>query len=267
MSKSDVDIHQFVIQDYESLGFPELRSESLRLFRDSVVRPSLQALAREIAVHARSNDPASLFHFDQLADLFQATVESYLLSVQAMWERGLRSLLVKRENRLNNGVKVKAVQRALWSGEDNSIQSHFERLVGVPMTVFDSYDDLDLLQYVGNAVRHGDGRSAEQVHKKAPSLWFNWLPPGFILNTGPLKIKIPDNAPKHPSFDAVTLEEAMLEQMIASVDGFWQDLEYLRRNSFQTKDESTVRMLRAWPEERRRRQNGRVWNLEKARLS
>lgn len=259
MSNSDGDIHQFVLLNHDSLGFPGNHAHALRLFRDSVVRPSLQAIDREIDENARSDNPASVFYESDLADLFQATVESYLLAVQSMWERGLRKLLISREKSLYSGDGVTVLQKATWSSGTRSLQFHFERLLGVPMAAFDSYEDLDLLQNLGNAVRHGDGPSAERVHKLAPSLWWNWIAPGETILAGPITMKVPDDALKHPSFDTVSLKESVLEQMVESVCDFWQDLEYIRCNSFRNKHESTLRHLNAWAEERHSRKSVRVW--------
>jgi len=259
MSQPDLDIYQFVLLNHDSIGSPTSHVRALQLFRDSVVRPSLQEIDREIEENARSDDPASVFYESDLADLFQATVESYLLSVQSMWERGLRKLLVSRERCLFGREEVNVLRRAIWSREARSLQFHFERLLGFPMAALDSYEDLDLLQNLGNAIRHGDGPSAERVHKLAPSLWWNWIAPGETLQAGPLTITAPDDAPKHPSFDIVSLGESVLEQMMQSVCDFWQDLEYVRCNSFRNKHESTVRQMIAWAEERRCRKTMRVW--------
>lgn len=259
MSNSDLDIHHFELLDHKSLGFPAGHARALQLFRDSVVSPSLRAVDREIEENARSEEPGSEFFESDLTDLFQATVEGYLLTVQSMWERGLRGLLFSRERRLSGGAEVDALQKATWSSHPKSLQSHFERLLGVPMTAFDSYEDLDLLQNLGNAIRHGDGPSAERVHKLAPSLWWNWIAPGETIQAGSFTITAPPDAPKHPSFNSVTLKEIVLEQMIQSVTGFWEDMECMRCNSFRNKHESTNRQLEAWPEERRRRRSTRVW--------
>ena len=261
MSKSSIDIHQFLFIDHESLGSPTGHAYSLQLFKNSVVLPSLRAVDREIEENSSCDDPSSVFFESDLADLFQATVESYVLAVQSMWERALRSLLIRREKCLYGKGDVNALQKATWSSGANSLQYHFERLLAIPMTAFDSYDDLNLLQNLGNAIRHGDGPSAKRVHELAPTLWFGWLAPGATIQAGPYKITVPDDAPKYPSFDDVTLQKIVLEQMIQSITDFWEDLECMRCNSFRNKHESVVRRLDAWPEERHSRCITRVWKL------
>lgn len=254
------DIHQYALLHHESLEFPHSHRRSLKLFKDSVVHPSLRSLASAIDANNRDDDPAAVFFVEDLADLFQTTVESYLLAVQSMWERGLRDLLVTREKQLKTGIDITELQKANWSGKRGSLQICFEQLLGLPMTAFDSYADLDLLQHLGNAIRHGDGRSAKQIHILAPSLWFNWLGPGETVHAGPFTIVVPNDAPKHPSFKEVTLEERLLEQMIQSVGNFWGDLEYIRCNSFRNKSDSTIRHIEQWAAERSARQTNRIWN-------
>jgi hypothetical protein len=90
-------------------------------------------------------------------------------------------------------------------------------------------------------------------------LWFGWFAPGESYQAGPFQITVPHDAPKYPSFENVTLFEVVLEQMIQSVIDFWEDLECMRCNSFRNMDESVVRRLAAWPEERSQRRIKRVW--------
>lgn len=254
------DIYQFALLHHESIEFPHSHERSLHLFKESVVHPSLQSLSSAIDANSRDEDPTAVFLVDDLANLFQATVESYLLAVQSMWERGLRDLLVTREKQLQTGIKIADLQRAKWSGKGDSLQMRFEHLIGLPMSAFDSYADLDFLQHLGNAIRHGDGSSAEKIHSLSPSLWFNWLGPGEVLHSGPYTIVVPKDAPKHPSFNEVTLEQQLLEQMIQSVTNFWKDLEYIRCNSFRNKSVSTIRFIEQWAAERSIRQTDRFWN-------
>lgn len=266
MSELALDPQQFVFLDHDSLGLPTANVRSLQLFRDVVVLPSLRALDREIEESVRSGEPGSVFYNCHLVDLFQTTVESYVLAVQSIWERGLRNLLILRERRLNGGRESDKLQNAAWSikpTKDDSLQSHFHRLLAVPITAFDSYDDLDLLQHLGNAIRHGDGRSAKRVHDLAPSLWFGWLAPGSVIQAGPHNIAVSHDAPKYPSFDNVTLQKIVLEQMIQSVTDFWEDLECMRCNSFRSKDELVIRHLESLLEERRGRYIKRLWTPER----
>lgn len=93
---SDVDISTYAWLDHDSVGFPGAHVRALELFRNSVVRTSLLAMDREIDDNAQSEDDGAVFFESDLADLHHATVQGYLLTVQAMWERGLRRPLGQR---------------------------------------------------------------------------------------------------------------------------------------------------------------------------
>lgn len=255
------DIHRIQVSDHESLGLVGQHADALTLFRDSVVRPSLKAIDAELeAIDNAGEDSLADFYRSDVEDLFSVTVEGFILMVQSMWERGLRAMLIKREKRLFAGAEVKAIESASWAGGSKpGLQDHFQRLTGFSMSVFDSFDDLDLLLNLGSAVRHGDGGAARKVHAKAPSLWFNWLPPSATYTAGPFEFEEPLDKPPHPPFGEITLTQEVLEQMILSVSWFWEDLEYIRCNSFSRKHESTAARLAAWPQERAGRVAERVW--------
>ena len=254
-----MDIQLYVWLDHESVSFPGGHARTLELFRDSVVRPSLFALDQQLEELNQNMDEAAAFFVDDVAALFQTSVEGYLLSVQAMWERGLRELLVRREKALKRSAPVAAIQSAHWRSERSvDIHQHFERLMGIPLHAFDCYDDLELLQHLASAVRHGDGAAAKKVYQHAPSLWWNRLEPGQQLVAGPFRLDVPPDI-KPPSFNDITMFEAVLEQMIDAVIGFWVDLEFMRCNSLHRKSASVAEQLAEWSSDRQRRQSTRVW--------
>lgn len=261
MNPSHIDITNYAWLDHESIGFPDRHVESLKLFRDSVVHPSLKALDAEIETLRRSNDPAADFFIDDYAALFQTTVEGYLIAVQSMWERGLRALLIQREKRLTPNPQLRNLEHANWSGSKApTLQDHFERLMGFSLQNFDSYKDLDLLQSLGSAIRHGDGAAARKVHQLCPNLWFNWVGAGEEIVAGPFRIAASPDGPKHPPFESITLPEAVLKQMIQSVMWFWDDVENIRCNSFKSKHPSIVTKLSNWRAARPSRKGSRIWN-------
>ena len=259
MDQSDCDITNYAWLDHDSIGLPGSHLESLKLFRDSVVQPSLQALDAEITKLQGSNDPAAVFIYDEYAALFQTTVESYLIAVQSMWERGLRAMLIQREKKLTQTSQPLVLERATWGGKSPSLQDHFFRLMGIPLHAFDSYPDLDLLQSLGNAIRHGDGAAARKVHQLCPNLWFNWIAPGEEIVAGPFRMVAPHDGPRNPPFDLITLPESVLGQMIQSVMWFWEDIENMRCNSLKRKHHSVVAKISAWQASRAHRQSSRVW--------
>lgn len=260
MEAFNCDITGYAWTDHESVGSPTSHTGSLELFRDSVVRPSLQALDEELRKLQGSEEPGADFFVDDYAALLQTTTEGYLIAVQSMWERGLRAMLILREKKLVRGAQAAVLERATWSEKPGGLQDHFLRLMGLPLQAFDSYADLDLLQSLGNAIRHGDGAAARRVHQLCPNLWFNWIDPSEDVVVGAFRIAAPPDAPKNPSFESITLPEAVLEQMIQSVLWFWEDIENIRCNSFKRKHHTVVNKLSAWQANRMLRPNSRFWH-------
>lgn len=261
MEPSYGDVTTYCWIDHDSIGSPGSHVQALELFRDSVVQPSLAVLDTEIQKLRQSEDPAADFFVDDYAELFQTTVEGYLIAVQSMWERGLRALLIERERKTSPEPKVSNLERATWNGRRApTLQDHFRHLMGIPIQAFDSFPDLDLLQSLASAIRHGDGDAARKVHQLCPNLWFNWLDPGEEIISGPFRIAGASDGQKYPPFESITLPQAVLEQMIQSVLWFWEDLEHMRCNSFKNKHHSVVAKLSTWCTDRSVRQNLRKWH-------
>jgi hypothetical protein len=169
-------------------------------------------------------------------------------------------MLRLRDEKLCQGANSSAIERATWGGKTQELQRQFQRLIGVPVESFDSYPDLNLLQNLGSAIRHGDGHAARTVYNICPTLWFNWLAPGTEIKAGNFHLAIPNDGPTHPSFESITLTEALLDQMILSVQWFWEDLELMRCNSFKQKNHTVVEKLTRWPTERDDRVGKRHWS-------
>ncbi len=256
-----MDVYEYAVLDHDSLGLPQLRAESLSQYREAVVRPSLAAIEKQIQeLEAQTNNEAMFFR-DDLAALDHLTIEGYLLAVQSMWERGLRDMLISRDQKIAGGEAAAALQSARWNvKEPRGLQAHFQRLMGIELMCFDSYADLDLLQNLGNAIRHGDGRSAARVHELAPSLYLFWLKPGTVLKAGKISISVPPDGPQHPSFKNITLPGNLLEQMIESVRGFWLDLEHLRCASFPAKNPQIQSHLSSLRQDAEARKQTRTWS-------
>lgn len=251
MHEAACDITSFAWLEHESVGHPSGHEQALILFRDNVVQPSLRALSGQLEGLRASDDPSMVFLVGDLEDLLDGAIEGYALNVQSMWERGLRGMLAARERKLNAGVKVEAILRATWGGKGSELQGHFHRLMGLPLHSFQSYSDLDLLQSLGSAIRHGDGGAARRVHDLCPSLWPTWAQEEDLFEVG--------RPASPPSFDSVKLSESMLAQMIQSVLWFWEDIEHVRCNSFRRKHESVVAKIATWILDLPQRPGQRLW--------
>lgn len=255
-------IDTFVLDDHEALGAATGHVGALALYSDSVVRPSLRALSDKIDELQRSDDDRAEFELLDYEPMYQSTVEGYLLAVQSMWERGLRGLLINRAKRLSKGADYATLlQRANWADVKRpDLHGYFQELIGLPLMSFYSHADLDLLQLLGSALRHGNGQASRKLHEKCPSLWVHWLAPGTRIEVGTLRLEMPADAPKHPDFELITLSSAVLEQMIQSVVWFWEDIEYIRCNSFKRKHATVVASLQQQMLERPNRPAKRVWS-------
>ncbi|QRD67156.1 hypothetical protein H8Z73_22270 (plasmid) [Xanthomonas citri pv. citri] len=149
------------------------------------------------------------------------------------------------------------IKRAVWSGgKKATLQDHFLIVTGGRIEWFGEYDDLCFLQILANALRHGDGPSAEQLHRMCPTLWINWCEPGTQIPTGGY---LSANGPRHPSFDDISLPRALLEQMIMAVFAFWEDIEFVRCNSFSNRQPNTEKYLAELRSCKARRPETRVW--------
>lgn len=223
---------------------------ALELFRDKVISPSLAELEATIDRLQASADDLDAFVLIDLEPLHQRTLEGYALAVQSMFERSLRGMLQRAAASIfskdTQPTWNELIRRATWSGSGDTLQKLFCKLMEFSLRKLDPNGDLDLLQELGSAMRHGDGRAAETIHRWCRELWINWLPPGHVLEIdGRRIIRVRDDAPAHPSIEAISFPRSLLEQMILAVLWFWCDIEYLRCRSFRACAPSTVRHLDA----------------------
>lgn len=215
-----------------------------------------------------SDDPTAVFLLSDLDELFQASVEGYLLTVQSLWEKGLRGMLIARERQLCAGEAESRIQCVPWRGPKQSdLHAHFERLMGFSIVALDAYQDLDLLQCIANAARHGDGPSARQVQKLCPGLHWSWRDPSEIDAAGRLRVNSLTTCSEHRPSPFAKEPVALLEQMTQAVIWFWEDMENLRCMSFRRKHHTVESRLRDWPAERALRESRRFWSPTKSSTS
>jgi hypothetical protein len=202
----------------------------VRAFLNDVVKPALAAIDADIERWATTQEGGWMFAVADGEALLQATIQAFCLSIQSLWERQLRNWLSacippgsENQRRLLTARKGTLPELSTLSRE----------LRGIPLTAFPSYPDLDLLQRVGNACRHGNGRSAAALFRSNPELWPTWSSAPFPWS---------DNAPPvgpapPPSFEQAVLPRKLLGRFATAIVGFWEDVEYIRLNSIERKDE------------------------------
>lgn len=213
-------------------------------YLSDVVEPALAALNEQIKRWTDSDEGGARFAQADAEELLRATVEAFCLSIQSLWERQLREYLCNSARYLNSGSGQKRIQKANWS-ELNAI---FLELRGVSLEEFDSYEVLDLLQVLGNACRHGDGKASNDLFKRCPELWpdLSNLPllPGWAEPMEPV-------AP--PSFSSVIIPKEFLIRFITAIAWFWDDTEYIYLQSLERRHPSADARIIAMRREREKR--------------
>jgi len=253
------DISELRIAHHEALALQIPRPYVLDLYRDSVVEQALSAISCKIDHYQQSSEDGSPFIHRNYVELHQSALEGFLLTVQSMWERSVRNILVACATKLNYPAKtLNDIRRSPWSEQDkNNLEGFFQELIGLPIQAFDSGQDLLLLHVLGSALRHGDGPACKRLFALQPGLWQNWLAPGTHVPI--LNYTVPLDAPAYPSIDLITIPEKLLQQMMMSVNWFWEDMEYIRCRSFARTHDSTSRYLQELEGQRLLRPQQRVW--------
>lgn len=215
-----------------------------------VVMPSLGKLEAHIhGLTARDDDPAAMFGIEPARELHRATLLGYALALQSLWEKQLRTYLEGCARDLNLDPQViTTIEKATWK----QLDSLFERLRGVPLTAFEEYARLNLLQLLGNVCRHGGGASLNRLANEHPELWAQEEqatavppPPGPLIEpartVGTLQISL-----------------ALLTSLAAAIESFWAETEYIYCESIERKADSLE--ARLVDERRKRAGRGRPWD-------
>jgi hypothetical protein len=253
------DISEVRIAHHEALALQIPHPYMLDLYRIGVVEHALGEINWKIDHYHKSSEDAAPFIHSNYVDLHQSALEGFLLTIQSMWERSVRNILVACATKLNYSPKsLNDIRRSPWSEQDkNNLEFFFEELIGLPIRDFDSGQDLLLLHVMGSALRHGDGPASKRLFALQPGLWQHWLAPG--ANISGINYTVPMDAPAHPSVSLITIPEELLRQMMMSVNWFWEDMDYIRCRSFVRMHESTSRYLRELEGKRLQRPQQRVW--------
>ncbi|MDB5604326.1 MAG: hypothetical protein JWP25_1226 [Bradyrhizobium sp.] len=182
---------------------------TIRSYLDDVIVPALKTLDRRIDELGRSNSPGHEFAQADMEDVLRETKMAFSLSIQSIWERQLRAYLRGCANELRpHTPAVSKVEKADW----RDLRKLFDDLRGIAIESFPSFDALDILHHLGNACRHGDGRSTVELSQRCPDLWppIPPLPPEF----GP--------PPSNPPSVAIR-SEALLQSSQPTATGFSLD--------------------------------------------
>lgn len=197
-------------------------------FFDLVVRPSLSALEEKYLELASSGDlvMSGLMAPDH-RDLINKTNTAFCLSIQSLWEQQLRRYLghCVCSLRIEN-VTADELEHMTWGEKTNQL---FQYIRGTDLTTFDSYATLNKLQLLGNACRHGDGKSSRQLFKLHPELW-----PQHDTSSPP------HSGNRDTSIQSIQISVGLLASFVDAIVLFWMDMEIMGLESFAYKDTHVV---------------------------
>ncbi|MEE4371644.1 hypothetical protein V2J67_04645 [Pseudomonas alliivorans] len=204
-------------------------------FLTLVVNPSLDALDSQVKYWEESEDPVSHFVLADLHELINKTRMAFCLSIQSLWEQQIRTYLAGCEQQLGiNPFPVSkrkganSVQTVYWGDELNAV---FERLRGIPLSSFSSYESLNLLMLVGNVCRHGDGHSSKILWNARPDLW----PSHHNSDSQVLSFS---EMSKPPPVSSMQIPREMLADFVDKICLFWEDANYIYEESIEPKHPS-----------------------------
>jgi hypothetical protein len=234
--------------DVLSSGYGEMARSYVR----DIVEPSTAAMERRIEkLHSlsRNDDMAAAFSVGPAEELLRATMKGYCLSLQALWEKQIRGYLESCARELK--FDHKAVQKSR-TGTWEELDSLFEQIRGVPLSAFDEFAKLNILQLLGNVCRHGRGGSLERLGVKHPELWPT---PESLPSIPP-----PPGTPPEPmrTEENLVISLDLLRSFAAAIDSFWRETEYIYNESITRKHPSLEVLLVTERKERAGR--GRPWD-------
>lgn len=204
---------------------------TIRLFLDDVILPSIRSLESRIDELGRSAEPVARFEQSDLEDVLAETRLAFGLAVQSIWERQIRAYLLGCAQALCPAEPLEAkLAKADW----DDIRKLFRRLRGIAIEAFPSFGELDTLHHLGNACRHGDGKSARELARRCPEWWpvHTPLPPEFG-SSEPLPMTVA----------RMNIPTDRIEGFVSAIARFWQDQTYIYNESIERKHLSLERQL------------------------
>ncbi len=203
-----------------------MHDKTIRAYFSDVIAPSIDTLEQRIGELKKSSDPLDHFTQSDTLDVLQEAKLAFALSIQSIWERQLRAYLAgcAKELRPDENLKTK-VEKANW----DALQKIFRDLRGLGLDGFPSFALLDELQHLGNACRHGDGKSATLLYQHSPNLWkpIPSMPDGFgVASSEPPSVSLLDISLDH------------LRHFTEAVAQFWDDTTYIYNESIEHKHPS-----------------------------
>jgi len=203
-------------------------SQTIRSYYADIVRPSLLTLEQKADELLSTDNPGDVFDHSDILELISETKIAFCLAIQSIWERQFRDYVKRCEMDLNRiQSKSTQIQNASW----RELQDYFHRLRDISVETFPSFNELDNLQLLGNACRHGDGRSSKELYIRLPQLW--QVPSPIACNE---KGYI-------PAFAQMDIPCSQIESFVEAIAEFWNDTYYIYHESLKSKRPSLEEML------------------------
>lgn len=202
---------------------------TIQAYFEDVILPALCTIDSKIEALANSDWPSAAFARADMQNMLREAKIAFGLSIQSIWERQLRCYLTGCAGYLRAGEPIaEKIERANWK----DLCKWFRELRDIRIEDFPSFDALDLLHHLGNACRHGEGASAEELVQRCPDLWppaatippMPHMPPGSAAITAPRQVA------------AMDIPVERLRIFVTAISAFWQDHEYIYNESIQRKD-------------------------------
>lgn len=215
-------------------------------FLHDVVEPVLGNITARLNEWSESQEPAAAFIKDDIEALRRATMAAFCLSIQSMWERQIRHYIRDCARCLDpESKKDELAEKCNWS----ELAKLFNDLRGLSLADFEAYPDLDFLQLLANACRHGDGRSTRDLWRRHPELWDRHAGHRVTLAGG----KPPSADMIEPRFEFAIISQDMLARFVGAIVSFWEEHEYFYLENLQSKHASVEEKLRSMRKARAKR--------------
>jgi len=216
---STVDDHRWIFcyANIETAG----NGPRVRAFLRDVVEPALTAPDADIERWANTKEGGAPFAHADTRELVRATTEAFCLSVHSLFERQLRRWLAGCVFSLAHTLeRVETAEKR----SVNSLNALLHEVRGIGLSEFYSWPNLQRLELLANACRHGDGDSARRLFKRHPELWPNWPPMPFLV-PGETDLVVPACP---PSFNSIVVPRKRLH----GFDNCWQTGVYQRAKRY-----------------------------------
>ncbi len=196
---------------------------TIQTYFDDVIIPALDTLDRKAEELEQRGGAWAAFAKPDMQDVIRETKLAFSLAIQSIWERQLRAYIIGCARELYPAEDFPArIERADWEG----LQKYFAKLRGIELRDFPSFVILDILQHLGNAARHGDGRSAGRLVEQCPDFW-RFVPQMQLEQTA---------AAIYRTVATMDVPVQRLAIFVGAVSEFWEDTCYIYNESIEPKD-------------------------------